>query len=193
MVNDPASKSPASADSASDAPAPRGAASGEPASPPCYAHEADDAYMGYASQAEILTDLNELLEAERAGAFVAMASFHLAGADERYVQLMHEVRAGESRWCAMLSSQIERLGGTPSLATGAFREKVLAIPDPLDRLALLNRGQGWVVRKLNQLCPRIRDSELHDALAEMRDAHVEMIAFANTLLPEDRRPQKSPA
>jgi hypothetical protein len=40
----------------------------EPASPACFAHEADDAYMGYASKAEIASFLKTLAEAERNGA-----------------------------------------------------------------------------------------------------------------------------
>ena len=40
----------------------------EPASPACLAHEADDAYMGYASKAEIAAFLKGLAEAERTGA-----------------------------------------------------------------------------------------------------------------------------
>ncbi|MFO1158386.1 MAG: hypothetical protein U1E60_06080 [Reyranellaceae bacterium] len=39
----------------------------KPASPVCYVDEADDAYMGYASKAEITAFLAELAEAERAG------------------------------------------------------------------------------------------------------------------------------
>jgi hypothetical protein len=39
----------------------------EPSSPACLAHEADDAYMGFASKAEIAAFLKELAEAERAG------------------------------------------------------------------------------------------------------------------------------
>lgn len=156
----------------------------EPASSPCSASTADDAYMGYATTDEILAELNELLEAERAGAFVAMASFHLEGADADYVQLMHEVHRGESRWCAMLAEQITRLGGEPSAATGDFREKVLAIADPLERLAFLNRGQGWVVRKLNSLCPRVKDDALHRDLRDMQQAHVASIAYANRFLPD---------
>jgi hypothetical protein len=39
----------------------------EPASPACSAHEADDAYMGFASRAEIAAFLKELEAAERAG------------------------------------------------------------------------------------------------------------------------------
>jgi hypothetical protein len=39
----------------------------EPSSPTCLAHEADDAYMGFATKAEIVAFLKELAEAERAG------------------------------------------------------------------------------------------------------------------------------
>ena len=39
----------------------------KPASPACSAHEADDAYMGFASRAEIVGFLKELDAAERAG------------------------------------------------------------------------------------------------------------------------------
>lgn len=39
----------------------------EPSYPACLAHEADDAYMGFASKAEIAAFLRELAEAERTG------------------------------------------------------------------------------------------------------------------------------
>jgi hypothetical protein len=39
----------------------------EPASPACSAHEADDAYMGFASRPEIATFLKELAAAEQSG------------------------------------------------------------------------------------------------------------------------------
>lgn len=39
----------------------------DPSSPACLAHEADDAYMGFATKAEIVSFLKELAEAERAG------------------------------------------------------------------------------------------------------------------------------
>ena len=46
----------------------------EPTSPTCLAHEAADAYMGFATRDEIAAFLNELLEAERAGTGVALRS-----------------------------------------------------------------------------------------------------------------------
>ncbi len=39
----------------------------EPSSPACLAHEADDAYMGFAAKAEVAAFLMALAEAEQAG------------------------------------------------------------------------------------------------------------------------------
>ncbi|MFI4974984.1 MAG: DUF6306 domain-containing protein [Caulobacterales bacterium] len=58
----------------------------------------------------------------------------------------------------------------------------MAIPDFQDRLAITNRGQGWVVRKLQALLPRVRDDNLHALLKSMLDAHVANIASANEAL-----------
>jgi len=157
----------------------------EPASPPCYAADADDVYMGYAGRDEILAALTELLEAERAGAKVALASSRSKGPTS-YLGLMRQVKADEARWCAMLSAQIERLQAAPSRKTGAFREKALAIIDPFERLAFLNRGQSWVVRKLEALLPRIRDDRLHADLRQMLDSHRVNIAKAESELASHR-------
>lgn len=137
--------------------------------------------MGYASRDEILGALNELLEAERAGARVALASFRL-DADAAFGELMHAVRLDELRWCAMLARQIGRLGSAPSGRIGDFRDKALAIADPWERLAFLNRGQGWVVRRLEALLPKIRDDALHHDLKDMLDCHRRNIEQANGLL-----------
>lgn len=149
----------------------------QPSSPPRGAAEADDVYIGYAGRNELLLVLNELLEAERAGAKVALASTKAVADD--YAALMRQVRDDEAHWCEMLDRQIRRLGGTPSAATGAFREKALAIADPLERLAFLNRGQGWVVRKLVELLPRVRDDALHADLNAMVAGHRTNIDIAN--------------
>lgn len=153
----------------------------EPSSPVCYGAQADDVYMGYAPRDEILAALNELLEAERAGARVARASVKLQS-DPAYRGLMRAVRADEARWCAMLSAQIKRLGAAPSRKTGGFHAKALAIPDALERLTFLNRGQAWVVRKLEALNPRVRDEALHADLREMLDSHRINIDRASTFL-----------
>jgi hypothetical protein len=153
----------------------------EPASPVCFAADADDVYMGYAGRDELLAALTELLEAERAGARVALASAK-AVADPDYAALMRAVRADEARWCAMLSRQIRRLGGAPSRKCGAFFGKAMAIDDPAERLAFLNRGQAWVVRKLEALTPRVKDDLLHADLRAMTESHRDNIALAESVL-----------
>lgn len=152
----------------------------EPASPVCYARDADDAYMGYAGREELVAALNELLEAERAGARVTLHSRKDA-ADPAMADLLKAIQADESRWCAMLHAQVERLDAVPSDACGAFYGKAMAIADPLERLVFLNRGQGWVVRKLAALLPRVRDEALHADLRAMHRSHVENIAIAAEL------------
>jgi len=148
----------------------------DPASPVCYAAQGSDAYMGFASRDEIVAALNELLEAERAGARVTLNS--KPGSHPAIASLMTAIHADEARWCAMLSEQVTRLGGTASSICGGFYDKAMAIPDPTERVNFLNRGQAWVVRKLSELLPRIRDDRLHAALSEMRLSHVENIERA---------------
>ena len=154
---------------------------GERASPVCYGAEADDTYMGYASREDLLAGLNVLLEAERAGARVALASVQDAPRPE-HERMMRAVHADEARWCAMLSREIRRLGGTPSRRCSDFYGKAMAISDPAARLAFLNRGQAWVVRKLADLTRRTRDEALHADLRRMQNSHEENIGVANELL-----------
>ncbi|HEY4545006.1 MAG TPA: DUF6306 domain-containing protein [Pedomonas sp.] len=154
-----------------------------PSSPVCYASEADDAYMGFATRDELVAALNELLEAERAGAYVARAS--LNDAPPEMADLLKSIAADEARWCAMLTAQLERLSASPSAKRGAFAEKAMAIADPHARLLFLNRGQNWVVRKLAELMPKVRDDALHAALREMSESHVHNIDAAARALESD--------
>jgi len=164
-----------------DAGAGRAVPETESASPVCYAREGDDAYMGYATREELLAFLNELLEAERAGARVtARMTVEAGNGDARTV--MRDVQRDEARWCAMLLKWIGRLEGEASPRTGAFYEKCMAIADYSERLAFLNRGQGWVVRKLREMTPKVRDDAMHADFTEMLKSHETNIARANQLL-----------
>jgi superfamily I DNA/RNA helicase len=153
----------------------------ETSSPACLAHEADDAYMGYASKDEIAAFLNELLEAERAGTGVALKSADAAGGTP-FVELLRDVHRDEARWCAMLLKQLRALGAPASPRIGAFQEKAMAIEGLPERIAFLNRGQGWVVKKLREMLPKVRDDGLHRDLAEMLQSHEVNIARANEAL-----------
>jgi hypothetical protein len=140
------------------------------ASPACQLHEVDPSYLGYASQDEVRTLLNQLLEAERAGARGAREMSALADTAPTR-QALHDVAKDEARFCAMLFGHLTRLGETPSRRTGTFHEKLAALDTLDDRLELLNRGQSWVVGKLADAVPKIADVALRADLQEMLDAH----------------------
>jgi hypothetical protein len=144
-------------------------------------HEADDAYMGYAATDELVALLSELLEAERAGARVTLESGK-ASESGPISDLMLNIQRDEARWCGMLSRELKRLGAAPSKKVGAFYGKAMAIADLGERIAFLNRGQGWVVRKLREILPRVRDDQLHAELVEMLRSHEANIALANEVV-----------
>jgi len=124
----------------------------EVSSPACSTQEADDAYGGFAGRDEVLASLNELLEAERAGARVTLETARAAD-NTTIAELMRTIQRDESRWCALLSRHIKALGAAPSPNVGAFYAKAMAIADLGERIAFLNRGQGWVARKLREMLP----------------------------------------
>jgi nitronate monooxygenase len=126
--------------------------------------------MGNASREEIVDFLNVLLEAERAGARVMLMTT-VESAEPELRALAASIHHDEARWCGVLFAAIKRLDGEPSLGTGAFYEKAMAIVDLRMRLALLNRGQEWVAGKLREMLPKIKDEELYGRLSEMLGAH----------------------
>ncbi|MCC7184163.1 MAG: nitronate monooxygenase [Rhodocyclaceae bacterium] len=136
--------------------------------------------VGQAGRDELLAALDELLEAERAGARVALHTAKHAPAE--LVPLVRAIQQDEARWCAVLTQAIQGLGGTPSRRTGDFYVKAMAIEELPARLAFLNRGQRWVVRRLQALLPRVGDARLQTELAAMLDAHEHNIARVATVL-----------
>lgn len=158
----------------------------ELASPACLAHEMDDRYMGFATRGELLPALNELLEAERAGARVTLATAKDIG-DGALKPLVMAIHRDEARWCGVLTRAIHQLRGAPSPKTGAFYDKAMAITDLSARLAFLNRGQGWVVRKLNRLLPTIRDEAIYADLSAMLASHERNIGLVAAELPAPDR------
>lgn len=147
-------------------------------SPACSMHEADDAYMGGAVAEQIKGFLEELLEAERAGARVTLESARAAGAGS-IAELLRAIHRDEARWCAMLARHLEARGAHPLTKVGAFYGKAMAIADLQQRIVFLNRGQGWVVRRLREMLPRVRDEALQADLAQMLRSHEDNIALAD--------------
>ena len=155
-------------------------------SPACLVHEMHDRYMGFAALDELLPALNELLEAERAGAHVTLTTAKDIedGALKRLVMVIHR---DEARWCGVLTRGIHQLQGAPSPKTGAFYDKAMAISDIADRPAFLNRGRGWVVRKLKALLSKVRDERLHGDLSAMLASHERNLDLVGSELPTPHR------
>ena len=67
----------------------------------------------------LITLLDEVLEAERAGARVTLESARVAETGQLR-QLLRIIQQDEARWCAMLLLHSRALGGEPSSKVGAF-------------------------------------------------------------------------
>ena len=94
--------------------------------------------------------MQELLEAERAGVkcLSAMADSSPEGEKKDFLVFL---RNDEGRFCAGLYRLIRDRKGTPTDRTGTFADKVLALEGEAERLALLIKGQSWVVRKIDEI------------------------------------------
>ena len=141
--------------------------------------DSSEAGTEFAGKNELVACLNELLEAERAGARVTLETAR-AATDPAIAELMQHIQHDEARWCAMLLRRIRGLDGVASPRMGAFYGKAMAIDDLAARIAFLNRGQGWVVRKLREIIPRVRDAALHEDLNHMLSSHIANITLANS-------------
>jgi hypothetical protein len=141
---------------------------------PCFFRAPDEPDRGPLNRAELLALLNQLLEGERAGAR-GLTAMRRQAANGQARAILGEIAGDEARFCAMLLRHVARLGGTPSQQTGAFYTKLVALERTDERLDLLNRGQGWVVRKLSEALPRIADPALRADLQDMLEAHLHNI------------------
>jgi 5-formyltetrahydrofolate cyclo-ligase len=150
------------------------------ASSPCSMHELDRSTLGYMSRTEMLDLLDQLLEGERAGAR-SVGVMSKEAPQSQVGAALRDIASDEAWFCAMLTRHIRRLGRIPSSATGAFYDKVIALNELDQRLDLLNRGQGWVVRKLQEALPRIDDGALREDLRDMLKVHERNIATCTHL------------
>jgi 5,10-methenyltetrahydrofolate synthetase len=155
------------------------------ASPACSAHEIAPDYFGTIpplSAAELIDLLNVLLEAERAGAKVLAAFLDDYPRDTPAWRSLAAVQRDEAKNCVILIDLVKKLGGTPSEATGEFLGKALAIAGKAARLQFLNRGQGWVARKIGDALPQVQQDFARAALSTMRESHLLNIEACDALV-----------
>ena len=133
------------------------------------------------SKEELLIALNELLEAERAGARITLETVKHINS-EPIARLVEEILHDEVRWCKMLINQIRSLGEVPSSTTGSFYEKAIAITDIQERITFINRGQAWVARRQQALIPQVDGAVMRSELSTMLEAHIINIERVNSLI-----------
>ncbi|MFB5283431.1 DUF6306 domain-containing protein [Peribacillus sp. Hz7] len=114
--------------------------------------------------------LNALLEAERAGVQTANYLLEKHQSEELDAQYK-QVKKDEAWSCAGLHQAILREGGTPSKQTGAFADKVIALETLQEKLTLLNKGQAWVARKIDEALAYDIHPDTELFLQEMKEKH----------------------
>ena len=119
---------------------------------------------------QLETFLNMMGEAERAGGRVLHELTEEAQSLELR-ELLKKVAHDEGYYAGELAAHVRRLGGTASTRTGDFVEKVRAVGDFKGKLELLNRGQRWVIRKIDETLPSITDSKVQAFLRIMAKGH----------------------
>jgi nitronate monooxygenase len=114
--------------------------------------------------------LNMMGEAERAGGRVLHELMEMAQSPELH-ELLKKVAHDEGYYAGELAAHVRRLGGTASNKTGDFVEKVRAVQDFRGKLDLLNRGQRWVIRKIEENLTTVADRQLRAFLSVMAKGH----------------------
>ena len=125
--------------------------------------------------------LNELLEAERAGVDALSRLLPEARSPEMH-KLFEGVRNDEAWACAGLVRSIETLGGVTSGKKGDFAEKVMSESTLARRLRFLNRGQEWVVKRLDGLLGDTLPASVTAFLEEMKTRHISNIEACDRLV-----------
>jgi len=126
--------------------------------------------------------MQELLEAERAGVKCLDAMADQAK-DMGKKELFTLFRNDEGKYCAGLFQFIQARGAAPTTNVGAFADKVIALPTEAEQVALLVKGQAWVVRKIDEIPPAELNAQETAFFADMREVHVVNIEKCKQLAP----------
>ena len=129
----------------------------------------------------LIDRMQELLEAERAGvkSLDAMAD-HASDVEKK--ELFTLFRNEEGKFCAGLFGFLQARGAVPTTNVGAFADKVLALPTETEQVALLVKGQSWVVRKIDEIPPAEMNAGEKAFFADMREVHVVNIEKCRTFV-----------
>ena len=125
--------------------------------------------------------LNQLLEAERAGAKLLSAYLDELSQDSAKWKSIRAVQLDEARNCAVLIHLLLQAEVRPTSAVGDFYDRGMAIYGWRERLLFLNRGQAWVAKRVAAAMPRVPKTA-RKPLQDMYDSHVANIGSCEALL-----------
>ncbi|HCL78917.1 MAG TPA: hypothetical protein DIC53_02990 [Synergistaceae bacterium] len=97
----------------------------------------------------VIEFLNRMLEAERAGVKV-LSDLIPKIANARTRELARKFLRDEGMNCQILKAMIENAGHEASKETGDFVQKVEALPNVDEKIALLIKGQEWVAKEIRK-------------------------------------------
>ena len=130
----------------------------------------------------LIDRMQELLEAERAGVkCLDVMADHAADMGKK--ELFTLFRNDEGKFCAGLFRLLQARGAVPTRNIGAFADKVIALPTETEQVGLLIKGQGWVVRKIDEIPPGDMTAEEKGFFSDMRESHVVNIEKCRNLAP----------
>lgn len=142
---------------------------------------ADRAWPSSMAPEEYGAFLNQLLEAERAGAKLLAAYLDELPQDSVKWKSIRAVQRDEARNCAVLIHLLLEAEARPTPAVGDFYGRGMAIQGWRERVVFLNRGQGWVAKRIAAALPRVPETA-RKPLQDMYDSHVVNIVSCEALL-----------
>ena len=125
--------------------------------------------------------LNEMLEAERAGAKALVVFMDEHPRNGEPWKVLRNVQADEAHNCVMIGDLLKRAGRDYSHATGKFYDKAIAVKGKRERIEFLTRGLRWAVKRFEQALPEL-EPHARDVFAKMRDSHLRSIAACESVL-----------
>jgi nitronate monooxygenase len=125
--------------------------------------------------------LNQLLEAERAGAKLLAAYLDELPLDSERWKALRAVQRDEARNCAVLIHLLLEADMAPGSKVGDFYGRGLALRGWRERLEFLNRGQAWVARRIAAALPHV-PARAQRMLQQMHESHVLNIGECERLL-----------
>jgi nitronate monooxygenase len=145
----------------------------ELSSPACWARDADEVYMGYASHSEITALLSALISAKRAGARLLLHTALETQHPVLRIDLLDRYRR-EADWRHRLTDLIHVQGGeTEPLIDGCY-QRAMKHTDLSGRLQILRDTQEPLLNACRAILPKIRDNALHAAITLLLDAESTM-------------------